>query len=113
MKKGTIVLAVFPFTDLSSIKRRPALVISNDNEDKKDVIIAFISSVISAKLLPTDLIISGENKDFGKTGLHKTSVVKFDKIMTIEKTLLVGEIGDLPVDFIDEADEKLRIVFGL
>ena len=50
MKKGTIVLTRFPFTDFSSGKRRPAIVISAKNENKGDVIIVFISSVIPADL---------------------------------------------------------------
>ncbi len=48
MKKGTIVLVKFPFTDLSSAKRRPALVISDQGKTKNDVIVAFISSNIYA-----------------------------------------------------------------
>ncbi len=39
--KGKIVLITFPFTDLTSAKMRPALII---HSSKNDVIVAFISS---------------------------------------------------------------------
>jgi len=43
---GSIDLARFPFTDLSGDKRRPALVISRDNDRRPDVIsLCFITSV--------------------------------------------------------------------
>ena len=113
MKKGTIVLAIFPFTDLNSVKRRPALVISTDNEGKRDVIIAFISSVVTENSLSTDLILNEKDKNFSTTGLHKTSVIKFDKIMTIEKSLLIGEIGSTPIELMYEIDKRIKIVFGL
>lgn len=113
MKKGTIILTRFPFTDFSSLKRRPAIVISKENENTSDVIIAFISSVIPDNLFPTDLLLRQDEPDFRETGLHKTSVIRLDKIMTIEKELLTGEIGELPVKFIPAIDRKLKIVFGL
>jgi mRNA interferase MazF len=37
---GAIVLTDFPFTDLSSTKRRPALVVSAENARGSDVIVA-------------------------------------------------------------------------
>jgi mRNA interferase MazF len=42
---GSIVLARFPFTDLSGDKRRPALVISRDNDRRPDLVVCFITSV--------------------------------------------------------------------
>ncbi len=45
MKKGTIVLTPFPFTDLAGQKNRPALVLALSRRGE-DVILAFISSVI-------------------------------------------------------------------
>ena len=45
-RRGDIVLVSFPFTDLSSSKRRPALVISPDsfNEQGQDVVLIAITS---------------------------------------------------------------------
>ena len=42
---GTIILALFPFTDLSGAKTRPALVVSTDNDRRTDLIVCFITSV--------------------------------------------------------------------
>jgi len=113
VNKGTIVLARFPFTDFTSEKRRPALIISANNENKNDLIIAFISSVVPENLTAADLVLPINEPELKETRLHKTSVVRFDKIMTIEKNLITGEIGNLPAKFIYEADKRLKIVFGL
>jgi mRNA interferase MazF len=50
-KRGDM-LAPFPFTDLSSAKQRPALVVSSDvlNATSDDVLVAAISSQIPSKL---------------------------------------------------------------
>jgi mRNA interferase MazF len=42
---GTVVLTRFPFTDLSGGKRRPALVVSGDNDRRSDLVVCFITSV--------------------------------------------------------------------
>jgi mRNA interferase MazF len=48
MQQKKIVLTRFPFTDLTSAKRRPAIVLSRRKAHSADVIVAFIS-------LPIDL----------------------------------------------------------
>jgi mRNA interferase MazF len=113
MKRGTVVLAPFPFTDLSTGKRRPAIIVSKENPEKTDLIIAFISSIIPETISETDLIIKSTDKEFKQTGLHKASVIKLDKLLTIEKKLLVGEIGVLPVNLLDDLNKKLKMVFDL
>lgn len=113
MKRGTIVLAPFPFTDLSTGKRSPAIIVSKENPEKTDLIIAFISSIIPETISETDLIIKSTDKDFKQTGLHKTSIIKIDKFLTIEKQLLVGEIGVLPANLLDDLNGKLKMVFDL
>lgn len=47
---GAIVLTDFPFTDLSSVKRRPALVVSTNNARRCDVVVAYITSNLSDQL---------------------------------------------------------------
>ena len=48
MKKGDIVLVRFPFTDMSSEKLRPALVLAPENQEK-DVVLAFITTQLNKK----------------------------------------------------------------
>jgi mRNA interferase MazF len=42
---GAIILTDFPFTDLTAAKRRPALVVSTDNDRRVDVVVAYITSI--------------------------------------------------------------------
>ena len=51
-KQGEIILIPIPFTDLSSNKKRPVLILSNDNYNKMtdDIIVAAITSNIYDKI---------------------------------------------------------------
>ncbi len=113
MTKGTIVLTPFPFTDLSSIKRRPAVIISASDKPGEDVILAFISSNVSNPVQKTDYILDSDHTDFGDTGLKKSSAFKMDKLVTIKKSILKGEIGRVSPTILKELDDRLKITFGL
>src|SRR5579884_428944 len=113
MKRGTIVLAPFPFTDLSSQKVRPALVVSRSNRPGNDVILAFITSGVRAQSLPSDLQVLSSNLGFSATGLKRDSVVKLDKLVTVDQGILLGALGELQANLMQQADEKLRYALEL
>ena len=109
MKRGTIVLTPFPFTDLKTIKRRPALIVSNDDLKTGDVIAAFISSQTANISPQTDYILEETDSNFKNTGLKVTSVFKMNKLLTIEKNLLIGELGFISYDLMKILDGKLKL----
>ena len=44
MRRGTVVLTPFPFTDLIGQKVRPAVIVSRSDRPGSDVLLAFITS---------------------------------------------------------------------
>ena len=113
MKRGTVVLTKFPFTDLTSTKRRPAIVVFKTESQKEDVIVAFISSVIPEIICKTDYILGMNHKDFKKSGLKTTSVIKLDKLATLNKSIFSGELGVVSKDTLLELNGKLMIALDL
>lgn len=87
MTKGDIILVPFPFTDLSAIKNRPALVLIVTD---KDVTVAFITSqfkwedLYDLKIEPSD-----------SNGLKKTFLIRLNKITTIDRDIVIGRLGIL------------------
>ena len=84
---GSIVLARFPFTDLSSDKRRLALVVSRNNDGRSDLVVCFITSVPRAGPDMAPIATSAD------TGLKAPSVVRSDKIATIDRSVITGKLG--------------------
>jgi mRNA interferase MazF len=105
---GAIVLTRFPFTDLSGGKVRPALVISRDNVRRSDVVLAFITSKSHAAALPDSLPIAPSVA----TGLKAPSIVRFDKIVTLETRVIAGKLGDADLAFLKAAAPVFFGVFG-
>lgn len=106
--KGKIVLIKFPFTNLSSSKRRPALVICERN---LDVVVAFITNHIPNHIADEKVIIRSNHREFPLTGLKCDSAIYLDKIATIEKSLISGELGEIGPLLTSEINEKLKRLF--
>jgi mRNA interferase MazF len=114
MKHGKIVLTPFPFTDLTRNKVRPAVIVSSSLTNSKDVILAFISTVFDdSNLSPTDELLLATDTDFAVAGLKKSSVFKMDKLATIERSILLGEIGEVSADLQIRLNKKLKIALNL
>lgn len=107
MHKGKIVLIPFPFTNLSGHKVRPAVVLSSSKKGD-DCVVAFISSV-NIKISQFDVTV----KSTLKNGLKNDSVIKIDKIATLDKKIILGEIGSLEINTLKVIDEKLKKLFSL
>ncbi|MCL4435698.1 MAG: type II toxin-antitoxin system PemK/MazF family toxin [Thaumarchaeota archaeon] len=106
--KGKFVLIPFPFTNLASAKLRPALVLY---EGKDDVIVLFVSSKVPQEPARYEVVIEQHHPEYTLTGLKVSSVVRIDKVATVLKSLIVGEIGELGPSFKDEVNLRLGELF--
>lgn len=104
MRKGAIILVPFPFTDLSGRKIRPALVLAVSHGE--DCTLAVISSVQS-KRSPFDVVAKASDTN----GLKVDSIIKTDKIATLQKGIVMGAIGRLEPSILVEVDKKLKKLF--
>jgi mRNA interferase MazF len=104
---GAIVLTDFPFSDLTATKRRPALVISVNNNRRTEVVVAYITSIPRNDFDDARAI----TPTIG-TGLKVPSWVRFDKIATIHKTIIAGRIGNAEAAWLMDARTVFFGVFG-
>jgi len=103
---GAIVLTDFAFTYLTASKRRPALVISANNDRRTEVVVAYITSI------PRNGFDAQAITPTTGTGLEVPSWVRFDKIATIHKTIIVGRIGNAEAAWLMNARTVFFGVFG-
>ncbi len=105
LAKGDIVLIPFPFSDLSSIKNRPCLVVATLKGE--DIILCQITSQARED---KDAIAITE-KDFQKGKLNITSYARPTKIFTADTTIIISKIGELQEIKIKEVENKLCEIF--
>ncbi|NEO36620.1 MAG: type II toxin-antitoxin system PemK/MazF family toxin [Moorea sp. SIOASIH] len=106
---GDILLVPFPFTDQTTIKKRPTVIISSNtyNQQKPDLIIMAITSQISSNLTFGELQII----DFLSAGLIKLSVIK-PVISTIEKSLVIRKLGKLQDSDCQKLKNMIETILG-
>lgn len=107
-RPGEVVLIPFPFTDFSTLKQRPALIISSAdfNSTCDDIIVTAITSHISRPFKKDEYFLNSVEQK--ACGLPKPSVVKLGKIVTLEKRLIRKKLGDLPEQSLEAIKSKLE-----
>ncbi|MFN0031291.1 MAG: type II toxin-antitoxin system PemK/MazF family toxin [Flavobacteriales bacterium] len=99
MNKGDIVLVPFPFTDMSGVKVRPALVLMTSDAD---LTLCFITSKqTTSDELDVEVAPSKQN------GLKFTSVIRTFKLATISMDIAVGLLGRIAID--EHAEVLMKI----
>ena len=111
--RGDVVLVPFPFTDLTTEKLRPAVIVSAEPQES-DIDITFISSIAPPGELPVaDFPLAPNHPDFPQTGLKKASVFKVKKLLTIERTKIIRRLGKVSPAIQKELDRRLKEALSL
>lgn len=104
VKRGSIVLVQYPFSDLSSVRARPAVILTPNNLLPRidDVLCLFISSVMRVDLLPSDFVLDKNHASFAASGLKFRSVFRPHKLALLHKSLIFRVIGAADDDLGEE-----------
>jgi mRNA interferase MazF len=111
--KYKIVLVPFPFDDLTASKVRPAVCLTNEIKPHDHIVLAFITSQISASASATDLVINKSDADFATTGLKVSSTIRLHRLMTVTKSIIQRELGELSTAQQTAITTRLRQLFNL
>jgi mRNA-degrading endonuclease toxin of MazEF toxin-antitoxin module len=113
MRPDEIYLANFPFGDAAGMKLRPVLLLTGFLGSVPEVLVAYISSVVPATLLPSDILVDPANAENASTNLKTKSVVRLHKLATIHARSAIRKLGNLSPAVGSEVDQKLRALMDL
>ncbi|MDZ4719669.1 MAG: type II toxin-antitoxin system PemK/MazF family toxin [Roseiflexaceae bacterium] len=99
--KGDIVVAYFPFSDLSDAKKRPALVLASLRGN--DVILCQITS---QTVRDSDAIVL-DQADFIDGGLRQTSNIRPNRLFTAEDSIILYRAGAIRIQKLAEVQQQL------
>jgi len=106
-EKWDIILVPFPFTNLTTSKKRPALIVSpNEYNEKLDVVIAFITSKLDLEYRIGDYKI----QEWGKSNLPKPSMLRM-KFAIIDKSIIIKKLGRLSEKDVEKFSKLLKDFF--
>lgn len=99
--KGDVVVIPFPFTDLSSSKKRPAVVLADIKGND------YFMLQITSQNIKDNYAIPLLTTDFQSGSLQKNSNIRPNKVFTLDETLVIYKIGHLTQSKIDECVKKV------
>lgn len=109
-KQGDILLIPIPFSDLTSSKKRPVLVISNSEHNLKtdDLVVAAITSNLEAK----EFSVEFTSNDLIEGQLKVTSCIRADKIYTLSKYIVIKKFGKVNQGILENVKRQINILIS-
>jgi mRNA interferase MazF len=109
-QRGDVLLVPFPFSDLSTTKVRPAVVVSSPLylANEPDLLLAAITSTIATSPSPLDYVLS----NWRSAGLRYPSAFK-PVLFTLDPARVLHRIGRLTPADLAEIDQRLRNALAL
>ena len=104
-KRGDIVLVLFPNSDLTTAKTRPAIIVQADNLQTglPQIIVVMITSQIFRAGHPSRVTILRNSPEGQQSGLLVDSVIMTDNLATIATSAIYRLIGSIPTENVDTA----------
>ena len=104
-KRGDIVLVLFPNSDLTTAKTRPAIIVQSNNLQTglPQIIVAMITSQIFRAGHPSRVSILRNSPEGQQSGLLVDSVIMTDNLATIATSAIYRLIGSIPTENVDAA----------
>lgn len=98
--KGDVVILPFPFSDLTAMKKRPALIVAE--LEGTDYIICQITSEIK----PDKYSCFISEKDFLSGSLNKPSLARPNKLFTADNSIILYKAGTLKEEKVGVITDK-------
>jgi len=109
LQQGDIVLVPVPFTDLSSQKRRPVIVVSSNEYNAAGLDMVVVAMTSNPVQTPWSFPISAGDLADGR--LNRPGTVRGDKIYTLSQALAVTRFGGVSEDVLTRIRRVLRDLF--
>lgn len=104
---GAVVLVRFPFSDLSSSKLRPAVVLADVG--RGDYVLCQITSNPYSDRDAIEI----RDRDFSQGSLQRTSYVRPAKLFTANVALIAREVGELRIEVRRAVVERIERLFRM
>lgn len=114
IKKCDIVLIQFPFTDLTSQKVRPALVVSSNqyNNKSQDALFLLITTNTKNQFF-CDYLVDASHPEFPGTGLRYPSLFKCDRLVTLSQSIAQRRLGVAGNKILESVERMLLDILDL
>lgn len=99
--KGDVVVLPFPYSDLSQVKRRPALVVGLSS--RGDIILCQITS----KNVADGDAVSLNSTDFASGALSRPSNIRPNKLFTADSQTVLYQVGTVKQPLLDDVIHKI------
>ncbi len=109
MNQQELIWVRLPFSNLEESKVRPAIVVSNNdyNRRNRDIVLCAITSNLDDD--PYSIVIDSKNLSEGKIPIK--SRIRADKIMQVEKTLILKPFAKLDDKTFDILIDEIKKLF--
>ena len=112
-KKGDVILALFPDSNLQTAKKRPVLIVQADDlqTNLPQIIVAMVTSNLSRKEHQSRVFIELSTTIGKESGLLSDSVIATDNLATLHEKFIYKKLGNL--SDMSEIEKALAHTFGL